>query len=632
MSSGFRPSINGLRGIAILWVILFHWCHILGGFTGVDIFFVISGYLISGHIVRELAKGEFSFLGFYAKRARRIFPALGLILIFTFLVAYGYSLTEDFVSIGKHIRAGALFFTNFQLYTENGYFDAATESKPLLHLWSLAVEEQFYLIWPVLLFLVYRIFKKTIPFTVAIVILSFGINIYWSYQNPTMDFYFLPSRLWELGVGYLVFESENRFRKFYDAHFTQVIGFGLLILSAIVIRSDGFPGWKALMPVIGAALLMGGSEQALVNRYVLAPKFLGYFGTLSFVIYLWHWPLFSFMKTLFLEEHMDVLVLSTFGLSFISHWIIERPFMNLKVTATNRKKIVARGTVALLFFAGLGTFAARGWISPRMGSQGLPTWNDLRTAPSCLQEMDGRRRFDPSALAPCMQIKFPGKPIVLLYGDSHSNSIQAGLQPFLEAHQINLVTLSVAFCSPYSLKDQSSECGHFNRYAENWLIENKPDLILMASHYQYWGSPNKYYREAVPYYEFVIARALAYQKDTGKKLLLIGQNPTWFGTLPRLLTIAFLSKGQPVPLRTFVGLEKAPLIAEDIVKRNAVSAQVPYFSMKDTLCNQEGCLVRTGENLSTDLMTVDYGHISSTGAAYVVEHGLGEKIMELLGQ
>ena len=630
---GFRPSINGLRGIAILWVVLFHWCHVLGGFTGVDIFFVISGYLISGHIVRELSKGEFSFWGFYAKRARRIFPSLVVILLFVFMVGQRYSLTEDFIAIGKHIRAGALFFTNFQLFTEAGYFDGASESKPLLHLWSLSVEEQFYLIWPVLLFLANRFLKRTIPFAIAVVLISFGMNLFWHYsERSSQDFYFLPSRFWELGVGYLVFESQTRFRKFYDGWFTQTLAFGLLVLSAIAIRSDGFPGWKAILPVMGSALLIGGSENAMVNRYLLSSKFLGFFGTLSFVLYLWHWPLFSFMKTLFLEDQMVTLVVSTLVLSFLSHRFVEKPMMSLRVTPENRKKMVMLGSGALLFFAMLGTLLANGVIPSRMASAGLTLAMSPRTVPSCMQDMDGRKAFSAADLAPCMQIKFPGRPVVLLIGDSHSNSLQAGLQPFLESHQINSVTLSAAFCSPFSLKDKSEACVNFNRYAMDWAKENKPDLVLISTYYLNWQRPNQYYRESAPYYDFVIDRALAFQKSTGKKVLLLGQNPTWIGTLPRVVSIAFLMRGLPVPLRTLIGQDHESLVADDIEKGKAQAVGIPFYSMKDAVCNSEGCLVRSGENPTSDLMTTDYGHISPAGATYVTEHGLGGKVLELLSR
>ncbi len=277
----YRADIDGLRGLAILFVVLFHFLPGLlpGGAIGVDIFFVISGDLITGKIIRGRELGEFDFLNFYFRRAKRIFPALILVLIFCQVVAFGFLLLPEYLDLNNHIFAGGLFYSNFQLVKETGYFDRPAEFKPLLHLWSLAIEEQFYLIWPfVLIFFIDLM--PLLTSTLILCVASFLANIWLIHGSPNEVFYLLPFRLWELLVGAALVIYERRKNKNfvnsnsdYIKEFSSFVGAGLIVAGLIFIDQDKlFPGYWALLPTLGAALIIAADSKSLFNKWILSSR------------------------------------------------------------------------------------------------------------------------------------------------------------------------------------------------------------------------------------------------------------------------------------------------------------------------------------------------------------------------
>lgn len=611
-------------------VVLFHWSHVKGGFTGVDLFFVISGYLISGHILRDLSEERFSFAAFYAKRTRRIIPSLIVILSFAVAVGWFWSFTPEFRLIGRHVQSGALFVSNFRLYGESGYFDNAAETKPLLHLWSLAIEEQFYLIWPLLLWVSFKLFKRA-EYAVSILILgSFAANIYLSTHNSEMDFYLLPSRLWELAAGGAVYLTQDRLRKFYDSGWVQSSALALIFYGFFrVSGQQGYPGVKALIPVVGAGLLLGASEGAVISRKVLSTRVLGFFGTISYTLYLWHWSLYSFMKTLVLNDAMILLSVLTLGFSYLTHRFIEKPLMKYPVTKGNRVRITTLGIGALLVLAGVGTLIGNGVIPGRLKTSSLPDLIDHRTGLSCGINGDSGQPFNAESFKPCEAIRFPGAPVVLFLGDSHAGSLNDGMAAFASENHFNLVSMNAIYCVPLSVHDRREVCNQFNRYVEEWIKKVKPDLVVFDSYYLFWHD-NDGYLESQPYQEFVRSRLLEFKKWTAREVLMVGENPTWHISLSRVLNVAFLGNGLPVPERTYIGISKDSLEWDQIMRDEARAGAIPYFSIKDQACNSEGCLVRVGDRLESDLMDYDYGHLTHEGSLFIVKNGLGAKIKELL--
>ncbi|MBV8390744.1 MAG: acyltransferase [Mucilaginibacter sp.] len=317
----YRPDIDGLRAIAILAVVIFHAFpnFLPGGFIGVDVFFVISGYLISKIIFTDLNAEKFYFGRFYANRIRRIFPALITILIICYAVGWFILLPDEFKQLGHHIEASSGFFQNIVLWKESGYFDNATEFKPLMHLWSLSVEEQFYLVFPFLVFLVWKTRFNVVFILFFILILSFYQNVTGMKSDPVKDFYAPQSRLWEMLAGSILAYSQlfslasnnivtrngnffkisisTKFKKIKNNIFNGVSFFGLLSLAFGLLwidRDKLFPGWLALIPVVGAFMLIAAGSDAWINRKFLSNKLMLFIGKISYPLYLWHWILLSF--------------------------------------------------------------------------------------------------------------------------------------------------------------------------------------------------------------------------------------------------------------------------------------------------------------------------------------------------
>lgn len=349
MKLKYRPDIDGLRAISILLVITFHaFPKVLhGGFIGVDVFFVISGYLITTIILKNIDNNQFSFVDFYAKRIKRLYPSLLVVLIAT--LGYGWLVLfpAEFKQLGKHALASAIYINNIVLYKESGYFDLDSSNKPLLHLWSLGIEEQFYLIWPFLLFALNR---KKMPvgwLLTAGLATSFLLNIYYIYRKHSYAFYMPTTRFWELFIG-AGLAYVNLYKKTYiDSWMNQLInktrmtskfiynltswiGLSMIIFCAVIIdESYLFPGWWALMPTVGAFLIIFSGQESWTNKYILSNKIMVGIGTISYPLYLWHWPLLSFPRIInkgdfSLKLTVSALILCVI-LAYLTYALFETP-------------------------------------------------------------------------------------------------------------------------------------------------------------------------------------------------------------------------------------------------------------------------------------------------------------------
>ena len=370
----YRADIDGLRALAVLAVVGFHAgvSAFGGGFTGVDVFFVLSGYLISGIIIRGLERETFSFRDFYSRRIRRIFPALIVCLLGVFVLGWYLLFRVEFLSLGRHIAAGATFLSNAALVQETGYFDVAAEKKPLLHLWSLAIEEQFYLIWPLLLFLSWRSRPRFFAPAIVLGIVSYLLAITAAYTDLAATAFYLPfTRLWELVAGFALFAGESRTadaqvaaRKDWKAW----IGLALVLLSIFFLNArTEWPGPWTLMPVVGTVLLISAGPDAWVNRTVLANRPMVWIGLISYPLYLWHWPLLAFVRLIQPGDTSAVLIWGavalSFALAFLTYKLIEYPIRTGTLFSGNRSLAL----VAMLALIGmLGNAASLGKIPVRL--------------------------------------------------------------------------------------------------------------------------------------------------------------------------------------------------------------------------------------------------------------------------
>lgn len=354
----YRPDIDGLRAVAILSVVAFHAfpLYLPSGFVGVDVFFVISGFLISTIIFRGLQRGDFSFAEFYAHRIKRIFPALIVVLSACYAFGWFVLLPDEFKQLGKHMVAGAGFVQNFVLWREIGYFDTLAELKPLLHLWSLAIEEQFYLIYPVLIFVIWRFGLNVLTMLLLLSLASFGLNVSRVSANPTEMFFMPHTRFWELLAGavlaYLQLFNNAKVASWMQSwafhpmlfrhppqsarrvavlnNVLSAVGL-LLIVSALglINKSKPFPGYWAALPVLGAFLLILAGPKAWVNRFILANRLMVFIGLISYPLYLWHWPILAFARVVEGEIPSRQIQIGAVVLSFVLAWltysVIERP-------------------------------------------------------------------------------------------------------------------------------------------------------------------------------------------------------------------------------------------------------------------------------------------------------------------
>lgn len=331
----YRPDIDGLRAIAVLSVVIFHAFpeYLGGGFIGVDVFFVISGFLITSLILREQKEQRFSLKHFYAKRIRRIFPALSLVLGFGLVAGWICLNFMEYKQLTKHTGSSAIFITNFMLLREAGYFDNAADTKPMLHLWSLAIEEQFYLAWPLVLMFFKRLPRWLLPVLVVLLLSSFAYSLSLVFKGTLdLDFYSPLSRSWELFLGAsLAFGMSRQLAVSTPSrNMAGYVGLILVVMSACFLdKSMPFPGYWALPPTLGAALILFAGMQSNLNRVLLASRPLVSIGLISYPLYLWHWPLLSFARIL--ESQTPglglrlFLVLSSFVFAWLTYQFVEKP-------------------------------------------------------------------------------------------------------------------------------------------------------------------------------------------------------------------------------------------------------------------------------------------------------------------
>jgi peptidoglycan/LPS O-acetylase OafA/YrhL len=450
----YRSDIDGLRALAVLSVVLFHAFpeSIPGGFIGVDIFFVISGFLISTIIFEQLEKGRFSFLDFYGRRIRRIFPTLILVLLTSFVLGWCILFASEYKQLGKHIAGGAGFVANLILWSESGYFDNLADTKPLLHLWSLGIEEQFYIIWPPILWLAWRFGPRSIlPIIIVIALASFALNLYGIALDPVATFYSPLTRFWELLIGALlayltVFRSNfsslgASSRK--NANLYSAIGCSFLIAGLLLINKDsGFPGAWAILPTLGAAFIIRAGPSAWFNKVVLGNPVFVWFGLISYPLYIWHWPLLSFSRILSsgvpaLEIRIGIVTLSIL-LAWLTYRFIEQPIRFGKGITFFRKWFVSKKAITILLVVCLFLIGLAGYIANYKNGSHSRLVNKINVNPESgydgvagvdLNEdcgLPNSPELDKSQFGNCLRDSRP--PIrYALVGDSHAASLFRGL-------------------------------------------------------------------------------------------------------------------------------------------------------------------------------------------------------------
>ena len=433
----YRPDVDGLRALAVLPVLLYHaQLGCTGGFVGVDVFFVISGYVISSLILKEVAVGTFSMVNFWERRIRRIMPALSLVVAAVLAAGWLFYLPEDFIFLGKSVMAQTVMIANFFFWKGGtNYFDHGTDTKSLLHTWSLAVEEQFYLLFPLLLVFVLR--SKPLSWwrwILGITIVSLIISVVCSYShnNHRSGFYLLPSRAWELLIGALVAAGRGRLmttRK--TAEISGFLGLGLIVWSVFVYTANTrFPGLGALPPCLGTALIIASSDArvSIVGRLLSFRPFV-LLGLVSYPLYLWHWPLLIWAKYLTGYELSTAtrigLLLGSLVLAVLSYKLVETPFRQRRWLGERSRIFKFAGITLGVFLAmGFAVYFYKGFPA-RFPAQAL-TFANARNSLGFQDQIDLKRAKASSFTE--LGAADTTKPIhVLVWGDSHAKAIAPAL-------------------------------------------------------------------------------------------------------------------------------------------------------------------------------------------------------------
>jgi peptidoglycan/LPS O-acetylase OafA/YrhL len=603
--TAYRPDIDGLRAVSILLVVLFH-AHpglVPGGFVGVDVFFVISGFLISRIILSQCDAGNFSLSSFYARRIRRIVPALLTVLIATSAIGWFVLLPDQFILLGKNIVASVAFAANLYQLGHASYFALDAGDNPLLHLWSLGVEEQFYILWPLTLLLLSGSTRRA-RWIWFIGLASFCISLSifagytdWAFYSP------LP-RAWELLAGALLAErtlgNRNSVRKMPD-NLLSTLGIAAILVAAFALdRTRLFPGLYALLPVVGAALIIA-SPSGWVNRVLLSNRQMVFIGLISYPLYLWHWPLFSYLAIL-RNGVPTLLEIWAAGIAAIILSVLTYRFVEIPLR--QRSGVVAKLSIGMALVGAFGIVV--------VGAAGF----GFRFSPQ-VQEIARIRPQDNSGFRDKCFDETPGaafsekcieegtQPLVFLWGDSTAGALYPGLKAAESKRgSFRLARYFTAGCAPILDIGTNSGCDKANRLAYGFLKSSHPDIVLLHA---MWGSNNDLNK---------LRATIAELKSIGiPRIVVLGPVPVWKRTLPHTL-VNYYRFRHTIPDRIAMGVSGPA--NDDRMMAFSKAEGVEYISAWRTLCNSEGCLTRSGPAASDILMT-DNVHLSDAGSRYLID-------------
>jgi peptidoglycan/LPS O-acetylase OafA/YrhL len=625
----YRPDIDGLRAIAVLSVVIYHAFPdtLKAGFMGVDIFFVISGYLISSIIFENIDRGSFSFGQFYGRRIKRIFPALTLVLLSCLVFGWFGLLGDEFKQLGKHMAAGAGFVSNFFLWQESGYFNNAAETKPLLHLWSLAIEEQFYIVWPLVVWLTWKRKWSFLSVFIGLGVASFAYNVHLVRLDPTATFFSPATRIWELLAGVLLAYMKVRPTAWQPSqrqlHVASTFGVALLAFGLYRIdKGRPYPGTWALLPILGSFCLIFAGPTAWFNRLVLSNRLLVWVGLISFPLYLWHWPMLSFMRIVESETPSLGYRVLAVGLSVLLAWItyyfVEKP---IRANGKSTLKIVVLTTcVAASGLAGLVIFQNSG-VTTRVAAQinGVNSWDNLTFATPCKFITNGPNHDDW-----CNIGNAPDKsPTTVLIGDSVGNGFAPMLLSYAKVH-------STTGKAPFVFRQfgrgacpmlngiGSMRCAELTAAATNYIDKTPSiDTVILAANWPlyFYGFDwtDKNFITAAQFEE-VIKQTITQYQSKGKRVIVFLAPPT--GANPRACVVR--------PLR-LTNENKCQFSLQDAMNnsrsyRAAFVAlldqlNVNYFDPFQYMCDQTSCQVTDG----TRIYYVDYEHFSVFGGQFLAD-------------
>ncbi len=610
----YRSEIDGLRALAIIPVIFYHagFGFFSGGFVGVDIFFVISGYLITTILVSQLQAGDLDIVTFYERRARRILPALFLVIISCLPAAFIILYHDDFMDFTGSVVSVAGFISNFYFWRTSQYFDTSSEFKPLIHTWSLAVEEQYYIVFPIFLGIFWRFGRRAIVSLVVIAGLVSLALAHWGSSNvPTFSFYMLPTRFWELLLGSLIafyfFRTAVVDRPALVDQFGGMLGLMLISYSIVFFdRETPFPSLFTVLPAIGAScVIVFAHDNTAVGRLLSLKPIVG-IGLISYSAYLWHQPLFAFSRQIYVEEPSTtvfiLLFLLAMCLAYVSWKYIERPF---------RQSDYGRRFLLSAAGSGLVLLAAVGALLSNVRRQELtPEQQDIYASRSPRQLNKSRCFLDSSTQSHAEFGPECGgaaeSASILIWGDSHAAALSAGLREL----EPNLIQYTASHCPPIFGKYfvTARFCEGINAFVLDEIARRHPSYVIVDA---YWHS---YGRRISSIGETLAAIKL---RSPSSNIVLAGNVPLWPGSLPMLLLRHKIPIGEDLLLALPLYSE---LKSQDERLRSAAdSSGAIFLSVLDLLCASGRCRATSDFQGRPSLTTFDYGHLSESGAVFVAE-------------
>lgn len=647
----YRPDIDGLRALAVSFVVFFHAfpAVLKQGFIGVDIFFVISGYLIGSIILRNLSLNNFSFVHFYVRRIVRIFPVLLLVLLSVLTAGHFLLLSSEYRMLGKHAAGGASFVANFIYFFETGYWDTASSLKPLLHLWSLGVEEQFYIIIPLILAFAWKRNYNVLRIVTVFFLLSFGANLFFYYQKQQELIFYMPfTRFWEIFAGVLLawhtlfpvkflqttgqkieyFFCKTLKKEFSESNckylhnFLAVLGFVLLIIALHICHQHKFPGHRAIWPVLGTVLIISAGQSAWLNKKFLSHKLLVGIGLISYPLYLWHWPLLSFCRILQGEllpaDEWFIIrlicIISAFILAVLSYCYAEKPIRFGKI---NKNKSAGVLAALMLCIFSLGIYVSyKGETISKFNQiiEYLPFKDDsmLEYAPEA------------NVLEHALFQNAHSSKTVAILGDSHAHAAFYGIAKKCSELGLNTALFTYRYVSDYS---------HEKRELVLNILKTKTDIkyvFIFVRGVLYLHGIDTDYKNFTPSvlvenYQSKLQDTVNTLRSYGKHVIIVSENPT-FPFIPQ----DFFRK------YSFIKNSHEPWLSKESVYEN----QKEYLQMLNEITGAEiinGLDVFCPNNTCTmfdengNSLYYDDDHLCSNGSEYLTENLLApylEKIAE----
>lgn len=606
---GYRADIDGLRALAVIPVLLFHFGvpGVPGGYVGVDVFFVISGFVITRALWADLDAGRFSLSGFYERRARRLLPALCATLAGTSIVAWAILLPPALIHYSQSLAAAAFSATNVFLWVGSSYFAPYARDIPLLHLWSLAVEEQFYLLFPILLAAGHRWSRRfRAPLLLAIAAGSFALGLALLPIAPTATFFLLPTRLWEMLAGALL--ALHRVPAGRDGWRRAVAFAGLALIAAPILTYDGltpFPGLAALPPVLGAMALIlagtapDGAPPATPVTRLLASAPLVFVGRLSYPLYLVHWPIIVLTREATMREHGGLMIAGLIALCVAAAWAIERWVERpLRHARADRRAVLrlAAGALLLTALVGIAGVATRG--AP--GRFALPARQALLTdarwgKDRCFFEAgEDPRRWRESA---CVRVRAAG-PKLLLWGDSFAAHFVPGIEARARDFGATIVQYTAAACTPLlATDDMTATCAAFDRRVLDIVRQGRFTHVVIAARWENWRARGF----------SALGATIAALRRAGARVTVIGQTPVFTADVQ---TIAF-RQGATDRGTAAWPIAIDPRINDDL-RRAAIGAT--FVDPIPLLCGARTCPYKVGRTF----LFADDGHLSAAGSRRAV--------------